>query len=541
MLQKPLIRIVLVSIIVVLFGGTSVIPSTGIISNDFCDGKIEQISTLTLFESAAFLCDAYTDTLWKITHNGSIELGEAPGTNILNGGTWIPESGYPWWVAEYAEDPDGSAIWKINADGDYAQVTANCGATLSGLEFDPATGTLYGCDLDALYTIDMETGDATLVGMMPGRFFISMGISYDGQGYGIDIGTDSLYRINLTDATTELVGSLGIFMNYAQDCAFDYEANPAVLYFAAYTFDPALYIIDTETGECTLVAMLQDEMTAFAISYENQLPVADFTWMPEHPNVGETVFFNASASYDPDGSLEWYDWDWNNDGIYEESTSSPYVTHSWLNGGEIPVTLQVWDDLDGQATKTKTIIIPVNNPPEQPLITGPSQGRVGQSYTFTFNSTDPEGDDVYYYVDWGDAASGWVGPFASGVPVAINYTWVNIDLYRIMAKAKDSYGDESNCSAFTICIFQRAFLIGRIHNVITSDDFIEFQPTKVFVVWFYPFSINTYSFGLMMISKNTSGFVGKSLIIGMFDAAVVTNASALRTPVFASTAVFTRK
>lgn len=517
----------LINIIIALFGGTGIVSSAEIITDYSFDDCVQSILSLQSSESAWFICDVYTNTLWKLTAHGSIELGEAPGINGLAGGTWIPDNDYPWWAAEYGEGTNGSSIWKISTAGEYKQVTANCGAQLSGLEFDPVTGLLYGCDFDALYTIDIVTGDATLVGMMPGRDFIALGISTEGQGYGIDISTDCLYSINLSDASTVLVGSLGISLNYAQDCAFDYEANPEVFYLAAYTSQSELYICDTETGQCTLVGIIPfGEVTAFAISYGNQYPFADFTWTPVYPHAEETVYFNASASYDPDGSIAWYEWDWNNDGIYEESSSSPYASHSWSNGGNIPVTLQVWDDLEGHATKTKTITLPANNPPEAPIIHGSTEGKIGQLYTYTFHSVDPEGDDVYYFVDWGDSTSGWVGPFASGVDASINHTWIQTDLYRIIAKAKDTYYHESNWSECNVSIFQRVLLIGRIHNVITSGDFITFGPIRVLALWFSPFSYNQYSFGLMMISKNTSGFVGKSFIIGMFDAAVVTNKSA---------------
>jgi hypothetical protein len=167
-----------------------------------------------------------------------------------------------------------------------------------------------------------------------------------------------------------------------------------------------------------------------------------------------------------------------------------------------------------------------NQPPTAPTITGPVTGKVGQLYNYTFNSADPDGDDIYYYVDWGDTSSGWIGPFASGVDATINHTWTKTDLYSIVAKAKDISDHQSNWSKFfTVSILQRAFLIGLIHNVYISSDYMTFDPTLVLALWLSPFSFTKYSYGLMMISKNTSGFVGKSFIIGMFDAAVVTNRS----------------
>lgn len=53
-----------------------------------------------------------------------------------------------------------------------------------------------------------------------------------------------------------------------------------------------------------------------------------------------------------------------------------------------------------------------NKSPLSPIITGPYDGTIGTEYTYNFTSTDPEGDDVQYYVEWGDYSVGeWFGPF----------------------------------------------------------------------------------------------------------------------------------
>lgn len=185
-----------------------------------------------------------------------------------------------------------------------------------------------------------------------------------------------------------------------------------------------------------------------------------------------------------------------------------------------------WPQFHHDAQHTGVYVqITSNSPPNAPVITGPASGKVGQLYTYTFNSTDPDGDDIYYYIDWGDTSSGWIGPFASSVEATVNHTWTQTDEYAIVAKAKDIHDHESNWSTFTVSILQRVLLIGLIHNVITLGDYMTFQPTLVLALWLSPFSFNKYSYGLMMISKNTSGFVGKLFIIGMFDAAIVTNRS----------------
>jgi hypothetical protein len=88
----------------------------------------------------------------------------------------------------------------------------------------------------------------------------------------------------------------------------------------------------------------------------NQPPVADADG-PYYGDVGENIQLDGSGSYDPDGSIVGYRWDWTNDGTYDTGwSSSPTATHSYGSPGTYTVKLQV-EDNDG-ATDTDTA--PVN-------------------------------------------------------------------------------------------------------------------------------------------------------------------------------------
>jgi hypothetical protein len=90
-----------------------------------------------------------------------------------------------------------------------------------------------------------------------------------------------------------------------------------------------------------------------------------------------------------------------------------------------------------------------NYPPEQPDISGPSYITAGDEYIYGFETTDPEGDDVYYFVDWGDGTySGWIGPYYSGTEAAAHHTYAEKGTITIHAKAKDNYGAESEWSTY---------------------------------------------------------------------------------------------
>ena len=94
-----------------------------------------------------------------------------------------------------------------------------------------------------------------------------------------------------------------------------------------------------------------------------------------------------------------------------------------------------------------------NTPPQIPEIDGPTSGVAGTSYNFTFNSVDPDGDDVYYYIIWGDGyIEDWEGPYASGDDFIISHTYSNKKTYTIEAKARDTFGDESTIATHEITI-----------------------------------------------------------------------------------------
>jgi hypothetical protein len=89
---------------------------------------------------------------------------------------------------------------------------------------------------------------------------------------------------------------------------------------------------------------------------------------------------------------------------------------------------------------------PENQAPYSPEISGPPSGKPGTSYEFTIITTDPEDDNVYYNIDWGDGNTESIGLYESGEEVTITHPWSISGTYIIKAQAKDVYGDESEWS-----------------------------------------------------------------------------------------------
>jgi len=75
---------------------------------------------------------------------------------------------------------------------------------------------------------------------------------------------------------------------------------------------------------------------------------------------------------------------------------------------------------------------------------GEMSGKIGKKYSYLTSTNDSDGDQVYYWFDWGDGTnSGWVGPFSSGVIANASHTWTTKNTYNISVKTKDIYGAES--------------------------------------------------------------------------------------------------
>ena len=80
-------------------------------------------------------------------------------------------------------------------------------------------------------------------------------------------------------------------------------------------------------------------------------------------------------------------------------------------------------------------------PPDAPSIDGQTNGNAGTEYEYTFVTTDPNNDDVYYWIEWGDGQiEKWIGPYASEDDAKVKHTWSEEGTYTIKARAKDTNG-----------------------------------------------------------------------------------------------------
>jgi hypothetical protein len=171
---------------------------------------------------------------------------------------------------------------------------------------------------------------------------------------------------------------------------------------------------------------------------------------PTQGVVNENYSYTVMTN-DPDGDNVYYFVDWGdgaNSGWVGPYPSGMTVTlyHTWTTQGTYQVRARAKDVnsamSDWSALYTVTIL--VDRAPNTPTITGPARGKIGVSYLYSFVTTDPDGDMIYYLVDWGDnTTSDWLGPYASGTQGSSLHSWTTKGTYTIRIKAKDTSGVES--------------------------------------------------------------------------------------------------
>ena len=116
--------------------------------------------------------------------------------------------------------------------------------------------------------------------------------------------------------------------------------------------------------------------------------------------------------------------------------------------GDTPYSIPGGDNVD----RYPQMEIWENFPPSKPIITGPTTGSGLVKIDFTLKSIDPNGDDLYYTVKWGDENIDLFGKHPSGVEITVNHTYYSVGEKTIEVYATDEFYWSGSLSKFTITI-----------------------------------------------------------------------------------------
>jgi nitrous oxidase accessory protein NosD len=182
---------------------------------------------------------------------------------------------------------------------------------------------------------------------------------------------------------------------------------------------------------------------------DNDFPmVVDNT--PSIGYAGQYFTFNATATDNIDVSIVHVEY-WFDNGTHSsvnlENVAGDYYQGTTFNTMPLSCVILHYiitvEDTSGNSVSTgniSVIIIP-DIQPTAPIINGPTSGNTGEIYTYTFVAIDPDNDNIYYEVNWGDGqVDDWYGPCTSNIVITRTHQWAEKGTYLIQARAKDIYG-----------------------------------------------------------------------------------------------------
>ncbi|HUI40023.1 MAG TPA: PKD domain-containing protein [Methanothrix sp.] len=177
---------------------------------------------------------------------------------------------------------------------------------------------------------------------------------------------------------------------------------------------------------------------------------------PDGPSKGytnHTICFTA-ATYDPDMDRVKYTFDWGDGNRSETDFFSSYVcasaSHSWKSQGIYNVTVMATDVKGASSNWSMPSSINITRPirpPETPTtLAGPRFGYARSNYSYSTSSMDPDGDDVKFTFQWGDASTSETAYVPSGTRATASHSWAIPGNYSIQAMATDIQGISSGWS-----------------------------------------------------------------------------------------------
>jgi len=180
-------------------------------------------------------------------------------------------------------------------------------------------------------------------------------------------------------------------------------------------------------------------------------PVADFTYTPPAPLVNQTVTFNATASYDPEGTIKNYTWNFG-DGTPEVTETDPITTHNYTTAGTYTVTLTVTDNdgLTDTATASVKVFAEITHDVAVISVTpSPTEVVAGESVSITVvarnEGTETETFNVTAYYDNTAIDTKTVTNLAPLAKKTLTFTWDTTDVaegnYTIKAVASTVAGE----------------------------------------------------------------------------------------------------
>jgi hypothetical protein len=398
--------------------------------------------------------------LWNIGHGHNIpadllKLDPSDGSELLKLTLPIEHvMGLTW---------DGSSFWAVShEDSIIYELNSSDGSIISSFP-SPNPGTVEtGCegmawdgeylwyadsDLDRIFQLNSTDGTEVYSFSSPGSK--PQGLAWDGSDlWHFDQITDLVYKLNPADGS--IILSFSAPGNGQGDLAWD-----------------GTYLWMSRNG-ADRIYKINITNAPIAIAGEDQSVFE-----------GDVMNFNGSASFDPDGDIETYHWDFDanvdtdGDGNTTNDVNAlgPTPAHIYGDNGVYIVTLNVTDMYGSYSVDTCNItvnnLLPIIN------LLGPFTVEEGESFIIDTTADDPGSDDLTFIWSWGDGTSD------------------NITVYYNNGMGNDPYPSPNGTFPFSKTdmvwhIYEKCGIYLLNVTVVDDDGGISVYSTNVTVITVYP-------------------------------------------------------
>ena len=318
-----------------------------------------------------------------------------------------------------SDDPDGDN-GLITYDWDYGDGNSDldAGPTPSHIYLTSNGGTPWTVTLTITDEGGAQDSDTTTASINAGP------VADAGGPYAGDVGEVIVFD---GSASTDDVGISTYDWDFGDGTVvFDAGSAPTHTY-ATHVGSPfSVTVTVTDGGTLTDVAITTADI--------NALPVADLSaGAPYTFTIDQSITFDASASSDADGTIDFYDWDYGDGNTALDAGPTP--SHTYTSAGPFTVTLTVTDDL-GATDQTSLVpgsnIAPIADPGGPYPITG------GVPFDLTSGSTDSDGTIVAWFWEFGDSNTSTLeNP---------THTYASDGLYNVTLTVTDDDGGTDSAS-----------------------------------------------------------------------------------------------
>ena len=291
--------------------------------------------------------------------------------------------------ASRSVDPDGTIVsyaWDLDGDGAF------------DLETDAPTLELVcerGGDLSVALVVADDQGDLSL----PAAGTVYVNHAPVAQFTASSPVVDEREAVRFSDCSYDPDGEILTWRWEFGDGLGGLSPSPEHVYGNDGTYPVSLSVEDDDGATGT---------TAISISVHNLPPRPALSVDALERDTGQPFAFDASGSNDPSpcGRITAYEWDYDGDGCYDESTTLPGVRRTFDQDGTFSVRVRVTDD-DGAAGVSDPVRVTVRNraPSVGPLAWEPQSATDADEVALSAVASDPDGEVVQWRWTFGDGST----------------------------------------------------------------------------------------------------------------------------------------